>query len=412
MNIGTDHAKRKESNLAISYFKKAIALDPLNYYAYTNLGHAYHDKGIEKQAIPNYEKAIRTDPQRIDAYELLGTLYADKGSLDQAIENYEKAQKINPRDPFLLHNTGNILLKQGFNDQAIKNLEKAIDLEPNIAFFHDSLGLAYSEKGLSEKAIDQYKKALELATDSDPNKWQYHFDLAREYSDKELYDESIEQWKQTIKLGPKYASFHNSLAEAFFKLGFQDKALAEYEQATKIDPTNEIALHNIKQITNAQTQLKKKPVKNNTIQIRVASKAYRIINNFENELRLFIRKKLEEKYGEKWWMQQIPNAIQIKCADRKKEEIEDRRKWGREIYDLHPIFYSDFMMLREIIEKADNYRDVFSRFFTSKTFLQSRFEEIHAIIRKPIAHNRNTISSEDLRLLKYYSEDILRRIRE
>ena len=112
-------------NVAIRFFKKAIAINPNDLESYVNIGLLYSKEGNTKEAISYYEKAIAIDADFTKAHYNLGTVYAEKGKLDKAIHEFKKCISINP------------------------DLAKA----------HSQLGTAYLSKGLDAEAADHFYKA-------------------------------------------------------------------------------------------------------------------------------------------------------------------------------------------------------------------------------------------------------------
>ena len=64
----------------------------------TNLGHAYVNSGMDKEAIESYRQAIRINPDDAEAHYNLGHAYERSGMDKEAIESYRQAIMINPDD--------------------------------------------------------------------------------------------------------------------------------------------------------------------------------------------------------------------------------------------------------------------------------------------------------------------------
>jgi hypothetical protein len=63
----------------------------------------------------------------------------------------------------------------------------------------------------------------------------------------------------------------------------------------------------------------------------------------------------------------------------------------------HPIYYVDFPDLKKIIERADNWQEVFAAVFVRKDFVTTTFGELE-VIRNKVAHNR-LATDEDVRIV-------------
>ncbi len=79
-NKGYNAAENKEYDKAISYYLRAIELNPADADAYINLGAAYYNQSNLTKAIRMYEKAIELNPEYADAYSNLGLLTMTKAT--------------------------------------------------------------------------------------------------------------------------------------------------------------------------------------------------------------------------------------------------------------------------------------------------------------------------------------------
>ena len=93
-NKGYNAAENKEYDKAISYYLRAIELDPDDAAAYYNLGIAYDNQGNYTKAIESYEKAIELDPDSADAYNNRAIIYYSKEEYDKAWNDVNMAQSL------------------------------------------------------------------------------------------------------------------------------------------------------------------------------------------------------------------------------------------------------------------------------------------------------------------------------
>ncbi|MGC8605328.1 MAG: tetratricopeptide repeat protein, partial [Desulfomonilaceae bacterium] len=61
-NKGVEALAQDRLDDAINFFSQAIKVDPMDHYAYNNLGVAYKRKGDYKKAIQNYNRALEIKP--------------------------------------------------------------------------------------------------------------------------------------------------------------------------------------------------------------------------------------------------------------------------------------------------------------------------------------------------------------
>jgi len=96
--------KAQQSGLydeAITFYKKAIMLDPLCVDAYNDLGVVYEIKGLLDLAEEYYQKALSQNSFYLPAYYNLAALYEKKGDLKKAAEYWQKRIRLGlPDDPW------------------------------------------------------------------------------------------------------------------------------------------------------------------------------------------------------------------------------------------------------------------------------------------------------------------------
>ncbi|MDG2533543.1 Swt1 family HEPN domain-containing protein [Sphingomonas sp. HITSZ_GF] len=126
------------------------------------------------------------------------------------------------------------------------------------------------------------------------------------------------------------------------------------------------------------------------------SRLYALIYCFENEIRDFIRERLEENEGENW-ISNIPGKILQHAESRRTIALKDSWLEGQKTDILG---FADFGQLGQIIvAKWDCFKDV----IPSQHWLSQRMDEIEKA-RHFIAHNRQLLPSEFARLYMYISD--------
>lgn len=86
---------------ALSYYQKAIELDPSYAIVYNDLGVIYEANGQIDRAEDSYLQSIKTDPNYLSAYSNLALLYEHKRDLKKAAFYWQKRVKLgSPDDPW------------------------------------------------------------------------------------------------------------------------------------------------------------------------------------------------------------------------------------------------------------------------------------------------------------------------
>ena len=100
-NTGLEYQRAGNLDMAISFYQKAVAMDPGYAVVYNDLGVIYEAAGSLPQAEESYLKAVNIDPDYLSAYTNLALLYENQRKLDKA-EFYwsQRASLGDPEDPW------------------------------------------------------------------------------------------------------------------------------------------------------------------------------------------------------------------------------------------------------------------------------------------------------------------------
>ena len=83
---------------------------------------------------------------------------------------------------------------------------------------------------------------------------------------------------------------------------------------------------------------------------------YKLLLIIEVGLREFLIEALEASCGSDWWKKRLPGDVL--AAYRNGCRYERRIRWCQ-LVPHHPIYYVDFPDLKKVIQRSDNWKDVF-----------------------------------------------------
>jgi len=130
--------------------------------------------------------------------------------------------------------------------------------------------------------------------------------------------------------------------------------------------------------------------------------AHAVFTRLEAELRKYLEQQLSTEYGPKWWTQVVPERVRGKCEERQQEDAE--RTWLQS-RGTSLLQYADFIDLKEIILRKDNWEKCFkSCFGSNRGIIESKLDELHPI-RLTIEHSRD-LRPEDYEKLLLYAREI------
>lgn len=120
-----------EQGRVMESLERAVAADPANVQAWTQLGHIYFDTDQYQKAINAYGRSLALEPENADVVTDLGVMYRRNGQPEKAITSFEQAIALNPRHETAHFNMGVVMLHD-FNDRegAIKVWRQLLELNP------------------------------------------------------------------------------------------------------------------------------------------------------------------------------------------------------------------------------------------------------------------------------------------
>ena len=107
-------------------FKKALALDSTNAFAWNGLGWAYFSTGRYAEAEPVLKKAIALDSMKTLAHRPLGAVYFKTNRLEEARRQFLKTIELDPNARFARLGLAAISYKEGKTADALDYVEQAI----------------------------------------------------------------------------------------------------------------------------------------------------------------------------------------------------------------------------------------------------------------------------------------------
>jgi len=229
---GVSSLKNGQIEDAITYFNRAIDIDPGKAVAYAARGSAYFRLDKLDNALSDYNKAIEINPALEIAYQGRGSVYYRQGHPDNAISDYNRVIKINPGLVNAYADRGNIFQEQGKFDEAISDFSRVLELTPGDVITYYLRGNAYYQKNQYDNAISDYSKVVEL----DPKFAVAYQNRGTAYQFKGEYQKAISDYDKAIELMPGNSLSYISRGNAYFMLNRLDNASSDYNKAIELDP--------------------------------------------------------------------------------------------------------------------------------------------------------------------------------
>jgi Flp pilus assembly protein TadD len=158
-NRGAEMIRVGRGDEALSWLRKAVAIDPELGGAWVNLGVGLRRAGDLPGAEAAYRKALEVDPEAASAYTNLAGLLRARGSDTEAEELLGLAARADGRNPFSYIALGDLSLAHGRLAEARRFYQKALRLNRDDAEAYAALGLVALAGGDRGEARRWLRKA-------------------------------------------------------------------------------------------------------------------------------------------------------------------------------------------------------------------------------------------------------------
>ena len=264
VNLGNLFIAQNNLDLAAKEFRDVLRSDPANSDAHFNLGLVLLAKNLPTEAAQHFERvapptnasrfnllrallrAGRTthalkvandlsaqNPKDVQLHFTLGVLLASEKQFHAAQFELEKADALQPDTFEILYNLAQAYLRAADYNKAELILHRAQALKPDSPEVLYLLAQSANEQSRPVDALELLTRAHKLA----PENTDIIFLLGRVSMTQNYFEDAIPLLESGIKLAPQRADLRAALGESLFMSGKTDRAVAEFEELIKVDPT-------------------------------------------------------------------------------------------------------------------------------------------------------------------------------
>jgi len=223
----------RDSQTAIRWYEKAIALNPRLVVAHNNLGKDLRLLRRYDEAIEAIEEALRIDPKNVMAHGRIASVFLDQGDLKAALASAESALRLDPNHSYAHNTIGLVRHKRGDFDGAIEAFREALRIEPKHGDARCNLAESLLAKGDLKGAIAAYRMALEIDPELVLANLNYGSLLAFNLRKP---DEALVYIRKAIALDPDQPAAHLNLGQILWMTGDLKGAEAAHKKAVEIGP--------------------------------------------------------------------------------------------------------------------------------------------------------------------------------
>lgn len=266
--LGKNHNTLNNFGAAEEALKKAISMQPDNEWFLDELYDVYYKQDDFDNAIKTVKQLVKYHPD----YKMdLATIYIQKGKYNQALKVLDELDQTLGTNEVRDQMRNTIYRETGDAGDRIDNLKERIAADPNNENNHLQLIYRYSQTGKTNKAFDAAKELLEIQ----PESKLVHLALYKFYLDdneiekavlsmklvlntpeidEEVKSKVLKDFLSFVEKNPKYqkdlieatdnedieknAKSLSNLGTYYLKTGDKQKALKNYKEALKQNPSD------------------------------------------------------------------------------------------------------------------------------------------------------------------------------
>ena len=235
----------RQLDKAIHDLGRAINLAPEDVSLYLERARFHRAAGNHEGLLADCTAALERAPEAADAWSMRAGSYCERGMNGEAIEAAEQAIRLNPEHAPAYNNLAVVYMNQGKFSRAIKYFDLAIKNNRQFPTAYGNRAKVHLTTGQPDLAYADWAEAIRL----EPNNARYCLDRGMAYLDRDRVDEALQDFETGIgRLEPPdgkarapqpfLAKLYTASAQAQFTKGRFDKAVADANEAIRLDETS------------------------------------------------------------------------------------------------------------------------------------------------------------------------------
>jgi len=217
-------------------FALVVKQQPQFAEAHFNLGLANEEQGNYDEATASFQKALALQPRLHGANLFLGIAEFRLNHLDKARAALAKETTSYPKDAAAWMWLGVVCLAQDRPEDAADALDKAARLKP------DDQNILY-HRGRAHLLVSKNSYAEMFKVDS--TSWLVHRVMAQAAAEAEQHTDAIAEYEAAIKLAPTQPGLHEELGTEYRAVNKIAEAEGAFQDELQIDPHNVLARYKL-----------------------------------------------------------------------------------------------------------------------------------------------------------------------
>lgn len=225
---------------ALSWFQKAIEIDPDFPNAYVAMGDAHNELAEYDKAIQSFDRAIALDREFSAAYNGRGVALVRQQHFDEALVQYKLAIQADPENLTPYRNIFGVLNRHKRESEAIDYFNHLIQDNPRNAVAHDAIGNALAAQNQFFEAREAYVRALAINPRFVEAYTHYHEALKKDRIFVAIINSDI--YLQALRFLPREPSVYQNYQELMDLQTTSETTLERFQAIVNDNPRNSVAL--------------------------------------------------------------------------------------------------------------------------------------------------------------------------
>lgn len=233
--LGKIAAKQGKHKEAVLRLTRAGKDSPQLVDAWISLAESYRQINQQGKAVKALAQGIKANPEAFELYQLAGGLELEREKYPEANAYLETAVTLNPQSLAARKLYARGLFATRNYRSAATHAEAAARIDPDDIDVLVLQADIANQQGKTGSAIEFLKTAISLDTASP----ELQYRIGRVYQDANLFDASREHLERAAGIRPNWAAPHVALGQLYSKRRRFDDAVAAFEKAVELEPSEE-----------------------------------------------------------------------------------------------------------------------------------------------------------------------------
>lgn len=221
---GVAQLSRDDYQRALSFFEKAVEMDPNYAEAWYQAGFCYGVLGRHGDSLASSKNAAKLRPEWAATYVNIGISSYALGQFNDSAEAYRQAIKLDDANPETQYGYSLALNKLGRIDEEMLALKRVIEIKPDHSSALEKLGQAYFKQKRWANAAEIFEQLRTYRPDA-----KTYNALGESYVELGRSDEALNAFNNALGYDPNLDQARFNLGRTYIKMGNRDLAQVQHE---------------------------------------------------------------------------------------------------------------------------------------------------------------------------------------